>query len=434
MLAAVSVGTIITLVLVISPSAKVSANRTSIPLTLSSPEISIIDTIQDSGNTIAEEPQATIAERPPMENWHSFTIANGDTLSSLFAKGGFNDKILYQVLGKGNKNKALTKIFPGEEIAFLTNEQNTLTKVRLKRSKLESYVFSSDEAGTYNSERLTRTPEVHVAYSEGLIDSSLFLAGQNAGLSQSQIMELANIFGWDIDFVLDIRSGDTFNLVYEELFLDGEKFKNGKILAASFTNQGRTTEAVLYKEPSGFNNYFTPDGNSMRKEFLRSPLDFARVSSHFNLKRKHPVLHKIRAHRGTDYAASRGTPIKAAGDGKIIHSKRKGGYGNAVIIQHGQKITTLYAHMSKFAKGIRSGKRVKQGQTIGYVGSTGLASGPHLHYEFRVNGVHKNPIRVKLPKANPIPKKQMANFKAQTENYMAQLHTFKESYQIASKN
>ena len=434
MLAAVSVGTIITLVLVISPSAKVSANRTSIPLTLNTPEISIIDTIQDSGNTIAEEPQATIAERPPMENWHSFTIANGDTLSSLFAKGGFNDKILYQVLGKGNKNKALTKIFPGEEIAFLTNEQNTLTKVRLKRSKLESYVFSSDETGTYNSERLTRTPEVHVAYSEGLIDSSLFLAGQNAGLSQSQIMELANIFGWDIDFVLDIRSGDTFNLVYEELFLDGEKFKNGKILAASFTNQGRTIEAVLYKEPSGFNNYFTPDGNSMRKEFLRSPLDFARVSSHFNLKRKHPVLHKIRAHRGTDYAASRGTPIKAAGDGKIIHSKRKGGYGNAVIIQHGQKITTLYAHMSKFAKGIRSGKRVKQGQIIGYVGSTGLASGPHLHYEFRVNGVHKNPIRVKLPKANPIPKKQMANFKAQTENYMAQLHTFKESYQIASKN
>jgi len=169
----------------------------------------------------------------------------------------------------------------------------------------------------------------------------------------------------------------------------------------------------------------------MRKAFLRTPVDFARISSHFNLRRKHPVLHKIRAHKGTDYAASRGTPIKASGDGKIIYAGRKGGYGNTVVIQHGQKFTTLYAHMHKYAKGIRSGKRVKQGQVIGYVGSTGLASGPHLHYEFRVNGVHKNPVKVKLPQANPVPKKELEDFKSQTSGLIAQLYTFRDSYQVA---
>ena len=190
------------------------------------------------------------------------------------------------------------------------------------------------------------------------------------------IMELANIFGWDIDFILDIRNGDTFNLVYEELYLNGEKLSTGKIVAATFNNQGRELKAVLYKDKAGNNNYFTPDGHSMRKAFLRSPIDFARISSHFNLRRKHPVLHTIRAHKGTDYAAARGTPIKATGDGKVVHSARKGGYGKTVIIQHGQKFSTLYAHMTKYAKGVRRGAKVKQGQIIGYVGSCLLYTSP----------------------------------------------------------
>lgn len=432
MLAALAVGTIITLVLAISPSAKVNASRTHIAIALE--DLEQVNKTTEAAEKVTTDSTAELnPTEEAIENWQTFTVSNGNTLSSLFSKAGFNDRVMYQVLGTKNKNKELTKIYPGEELSFLSDE-NGLTKIRLQRSKLESFLFSLNDDGTFNKEHVTRTPEIHIAYGEGTIDSSLFLAGQNAGLSQAQIMELANIFGWDIDFVLDIREGDSFNLIYEELYLDGEKLKDGKILAASFTNQGRTIEAVIYKEADGFRNYFTPDGNSMRKAFLRSPLNFARVSSHFNLKRKHPVLHKIRAHRGTDYAASRGTPIKASGDGKIIHAGRKGGYGNTVIIQHGQKFTTLYAHMSKFAKGVRNGKRVKQGQTIGYVGSTGLASGPHLHYEFRVNGVHKNPVRVKLPHANPIPKKLMTEFKAQTEQYMAQLRTFQDSYQVASKN
>ncbi len=429
MLAAISIGAVLTLVLVISPSSKVNANRTSIPV--------VLDTLKSDQSDLESEavtPALSIIVKAPVENWDTFTVKSGDTLSSLFSKAGFNDRSMYNVLGKGNKNKELTKIFPGEKIAFLSDSDQALTKVKLIRSKLESVLLERDDSGAFNSETVMREPEIHTAYSEGIIESSLFLAAQAAGLSQSQIMEFANIFGWDIDFVLDIRQGDEFSLVYEELYLDGEKYKNGKIVAASFTNQGKKYEAVLYQQPNGVANYFTPDGKSMRKAFLRTPVDFARISSHFNMKRKHPVLHKIRAHRGTDYAASRGTPIKSSGDGKVVHAGRKGGYGNTVIVQHGQKFTTLYAHMSKFGRGVRKGKRVKQGQIIGYVGSTGLASGPHLHYEFRVNGVHKNPVRVKLPHANPIPRNQLADFKSQTKVHLAQLHTFSDSYQVALKD
>lgn len=413
---------VLTLVLVLSPSPKVEAKRTSVDL--------VIDRIDSQ-----PAPTVTATEKVfVQEHWDRFTVSSGDTLSTLFNKAGFSDKLMYQVLGNNKQNKELTRIHPGQELAFLRDEQEQLQKIKLTRSKLEHVIYSRGSDNSFSGTTHIREPEVHVAYAEGTIDSSLFLAGQKAGLSQAQIMELANIFGWDIDFVLDIRSGDHFSLIYEELFLDGEKYKNGKILAASFHNQDRNVEAVLYRQADGLTNYYTPEGGSMRKAFLRTPVDFARISSHFNLRRKHPVLHKIRAHRGTDYAAARGTPIKASGDGKIILAGRKGGYGKTVIIQHGQKFTTLYAHMNKYARGIRSGKRVKQGQIIGYVGSTGLASGPHLHYEFRVNGVHKNPVKVKLPQAQPIPKKELAQFKAQTQVHLAQLQTYRDSYQLAANN
>lgn len=441
MAAALAVGIFITLILVFSPSAEVNASRTTIPLELDGEKQSLSEMVRHDPATEAANQQAApvveesvSAAAEPVENWQDFTVKSGHTLSSLFSKAGYNDRIMYEVLGKNLKSHELTRIFPGEEISFLEDETGLLSKIKLQRNPLEHFIFAKQEDGSFDSEKFTRTPDVHIAYSEGVIDSSLFLAGQKAGLAQAQIMELANIFGWDIDFVLDIREGDSFNLIYEELYLDGEKYKNGRILAATFTNQGRQIDAVLYEEDNGFAHYFTPEGESMRKAFLRTPVDFARISSHFNLKRKHPILHKIRAHKGTDYAASRGTPIKAAGDGKVIHAARKGGYGKTVIIQHGQAITTLYAHMSKYAKGVRKGTRVKQGQVIGYIGSTGLASGPHLHYEFRVNGVHKNPVKVKLPQARPIPKKQLADFKAKTGVYLAQLQTFRDSYQLASNN
>jgi len=438
--AAAFLSALLVFTLALSPSSNVNATRIPIELEF---------TAKDSGaNNYPVESEALIESsriqqineninanfNPEItsDKWLTFTIKSGNTLSELFLKAGLNDKIMYEVLKNKAHAKELTRIFPGEQIAFLLNEDNSFNKVKLIRNPIQSVIVSRDEQGKFSQEVINRTPDTHVTYTEGSIDSSLFLAGQKAGLTESQIMELANIFGWDIDFILDIREGDRFNLIYEELYIDGEKYKNGRILAANFTNQGKNFSAVLYEHENGESNYFTPEGESMRKAFIRTPVDFARISSHFNLKRKHPILHKIRAHKGTDYAASHGTPIKATGDGKIINARNKGGYGKTVIIQHGNKITTLYAHLSKYARGIKEGRRVKQGQVIGYIGSTGLASGPHLHYEFRVNGVHKNPLKVKLPHADPIPKEQQARFKLLTNKYLAQLDTFSESYQLAS--
>lgn len=440
-LAASFIGVVLTLVLTLSPSSHVNATRTSTPIELDSSHPTLLSELNQLDKQTLSTASSTLTpdqiETPTpkvIENWQSISVKDGHSLSSIFSLAGFNDKIMYSVLGNKKQNKSLSQIFPGETISFLQNENDELSKIKLTRSPLKSILYTKAENGTFISETITRNPEIHTSYREGEIESSLFLAGQAAGLTQKQIMELANIFGWDIDFILDIRSGDKFSLIYEELYLDGEKYKNGKILAAKFSNQGRELEAVLYRAEDGSSNYFTPNGNSMRKAFIRTPVDFARISSHFNLRRKHPVLHKIRAHKGTDYAAARGTPIKATGDGKVIHKGRKGGYGKAVIIQHGQKFTTLYAHMSKYARGVANGKRVKQGQIIGYIGSTGLASGPHLHYEFRVNGVHKNSLKVKLPHAKPIPKNQLAHFKEQTHSYLAQLSTFSDSYQLASND
>jgi len=300
------------------------------------------------------------------------------------------------------------------------NSEGGLDRLRLVKSKLESVVFIHN-GESYDLETVERTPEIRTHFVSGDIQNSLYTGAQRAGLSDSKIMELAQIFGWDIDFALDIRKGDQFRVLYEEKYLDGKKIGEGNILAAEFTNNGDTFAAVRYTDSNGDTNYYTPDGRSMRKAFLRSPVDFRRISSGFKPERYHPVLGIKRPHRGTDYAAKTGTPIKASGDGKVIWRGTKGGYGKTIIVQHGGNITTLYAHMSKYNAKVTSGSRVKQGQTIGYVGMTGTATGPHLHYEFRVNGVHKNPMTVKLPDAQPIDKKELAKFKADTSQLIAEL-------------
>ncbi|WP_027858340.1 OapA family protein [Marinobacterium jannaschii] len=366
----------------------------------------------------------------PDESWESFIIGSGDTLSGVFEKAGLGVGTVYAV---ANSDKTFNRIYPGQELAFLKDSEGKLLKLRLIHSPLKSTLLTRTDTG-YRSEAIERQPDIQHRYAHGSIEDSLFLSAANAGLSNRKIMELASIFAWDVDFVLDIRKGDSFNVMYEELYLDGEKISEGRILAAQFTNQGKTYTALRYTDSQSNTSYFTPEGRSMRKAFLRSPVDFARISSRFNLKRKHPVLNRIRAHKGVDYAARTGTPIKAAGDGKIIHRGKKGGYGNVVILQHGGNITTLYAHMSRFKKGLRKGSRVKQGQVIGYVGSTGLASGPHLHYEFRVNGVHKNPMTVKLPTAQPVAKSERSRFKANAGKLMAQLETFSATQLAQAEN
>jgi len=372
----------------------------------------------------------TPAAETAIKEWHTEVVKSGDSLSFLFNRAGLSDTALHQFLS-GNKNAAaLKRIYPGQKIEFNITD-GELVGLRYQKNRLNHVEFTKTDGGFVDAS-VEITPDTRIAYREATIINSLFLAGTDVGLEQSSIMELANMFGWDIDFALDIRANDSFKVLYEERFINGEKIGNGPILAAEFTNQNKTFKAVRYTDPEGNTSYYTPEGKSMKKAFLRTPVDFARISSHFNLKRKHPILNRIRAHKGTDYAAPTGTPIKAAGNGKVEFAGTKGGYGRTVVLRHGQGYKTLYAHMHKYGKGIRTGVRIKQGQIIGYVGKSGLATGPHLHYEFYKNGVVRNPVRVELPKAKSISKSLLANFTLETQPLVAQLDGFSSEIQLAS--
>lgn len=396
---------LLAVVITLISSQDVSAKRIDIPLDLS------------------------IEERKPAwpqltEEWNSFTVQPGETLSELFDRADIPVSELYKILHSKEVSTNLSLLMPGQSIHFKRDKAGDLISVRLDNSPLSLSVFRRNEHGSYTEEKLSREPEKVLRYSEGEIKGAFFTAGENAAMSQQTIMALANIFGWDIDFSLDIRPGDSFKVLYYQEYLDGVRFRDGDILAAEFTTQGQTHKAVRYTDQSGKTDYYSPDGRSMRKQFLRSPVDFTRISSHFTKRRFHPVLNRFRSHRGTDYAARTGTPIRATGDGKIIKSRYSRSYGNHVVLKHGSRYTTLYAHMSKFGRGIKEGRTVKQGQIIGYVGSTGLASGPHLHYEFRVNGIHKNPVTIKFPDVEPIAKSEKDRFQQYANNLLGNLETY----------
>ena len=273
-------------------------------------------------------------------------------------------------------------------------------------------------------ERSAHEAPRHLTSTHGVVNTSLMQAGQTAGLSEELILQLANIFAWDIDFAGNLHQGDQFTVVYEES-RGNNHTSNSQIVAAEFINQGRILTAIRYKDDEGQVNYYSPEGKPMRKAFLSTPVDFVRISSGFDTQRKHPILNKIRAHKGVDYAASEGTPVKSAGDGEVVFCGSKGGYGQALIIKHGERYETLYAHLSEFKTGIQSGDRVKQGEVIGYVGQTGLATGPHLHYEFRVDGMHRNPETLDLAQASPLHASVLADFKSQTQPLLAQLNQAK---------
>ena len=351
---------------------------------------------------------------------HRVTVNSGDSLYLIFKRLGLPQRDLALMTGSKPLAKKLARIAPRQEIEFYVDTQSRLTRLVHRPDRIRSLHVSRD-GDTFTFEEIVELPDVSVATTAGVIDSSLFEAGQRAGLSDNLIMQMAEIFGWDVDFALDIRAGDRFALVFEEQFKDGEKIGEGPIIAAEFTNRGRRIRAVRYVDPEGQTEYFSPDGRSMRKAFLRTPVSFTRISSRFSFSRRHPILHKMRAHRGVDYAAPRGTAVKASGEGRVAYAGRKGGYGRTIILQHGSAYTTLYAHLARFSKGVRPGKRVQQGQVIGYVGSTGLATGPHLHYEFRVRGVHRDPLRVKLPQAAPLAEGYMDDFREKAKPLLAKL-------------
>jgi murein DD-endopeptidase MepM/ murein hydrolase activator NlpD len=349
-----------------------------------------------------------------------YTVQRNDTLDRIFRTVGLDIRALAELRTLPEVRRALDIVRPGDIITFTHVDGALLSLNRQISNTLTLQVARSDDGFAVNY--LENPLETEVVGRNAKITSSLFAAGQDAGMSAGTIMTLANkMFGWDIDFALDLREGDEFSVLYEQRYQDGAYVDDGRVLAAEFVNQGRKHRAVWFQSQDGeVEGYFTPEGKGMRKAFLRAPLDFTRISSSFNSRRLHPVLGIVRAHKGTDYAAPSGTKIWAAGEGRVAFVGRKGGYGNVVIIDHGKGIKTLYGHMSRFGKGMRVGRKVSQGETIGYVGRTGLATGPHLHYEYMVNGAQKNPAKIPMPRTE-IPSKYMAEFRNQAEVVLAKL-------------
>lgn len=358
--------------------------------------------------------------------WRTLAVARGDTFARLLADAGIDRRLVHALVAAGDHGASLARLHPGEELRLGFGPEGTLQRVVHRVSPERKLVFERD-GDDFEGRAVNEPLERRLHHAHGEIDSSLFRAGAEAGLSNRLIMDLVGIFGWDIDFVLDIRDGDRFTVVYEAFYKQGELVRDGEIVAAEFINQGRIFRALRYTDPTGDTAYFAPDGTSMRKAFLRSPVKFTRISSRYG-QRRHPVLGTMRDHNGVDYAAPTGTPVRVTGDGRIELRKRKGGYGNMVVVRHGGRYSTAYAHLSGFARGKAVGNHVEQGDVIGYVGSTGQSTGPHLHYEFRVNGVHRDPLTVEFPSVDPVADAHRDHFREHIRPLLAQLDTLHRAY------
>ncbi len=368
-----------------------------------------------------DSPKSTVSKSTigtPIERWVNINIRAGDSLSIIFKRLGLDPRIAIAI-ARRNDAQILNKLRTGPYLQMLIREQQLLA-LRYQPDLL-SIISVEREGKRYRTSIIKRKFDVAERTVTGVIQSSLFQSGEKSGVSRDILYNLSSIFQWQIDFSKDLRSGDRYTLIYEERSLDGRKFGSGPILAAEFVVRGKTYRAIRQLSLSGENRYFTPDGESLEGLFLRSPMRMARITSGFSTRRYHPVLKKWRAHKGVDYGGSIGDPVMATADGKVTFVGRQHQYGKVVTLQHGQKYTTLYAHLSRFAKNIRSGSAVTQGQVIGYVGTTGLSTGPHLHYEFRVNGVHRNPLTVKLPRSFAIERALRPEFKKTADFWSARL-------------
>ncbi|OAN14112.1 peptidase M23 [Photobacterium jeanii] len=368
-----------------------------------------------------DTPQLISAQPQPLTtaplSWKKHTIQSGESLAVVFDKVGLSPGTLYRLVNADEGTKSLTSLRPGETLQFGFDDKQQLIQLVKPISSTETLMIT--RAGdSFVSKQEKKTVDTQLNFAKATITSSFWNAGDKAGLTANQIMEIAGIFGWDIDFALDIRAGDKFSVLFEERFVEGESIGRGNILAATFTNLGQTFTAVRSED----GNYYDKDGNAMRKAFLRSPINFRYVSSNFNPRRLHPVTGRVRPHRGTDYVAPVGTPIWAAGDGIVMKSSYNKFNGNYVFIRHSSTYITKYLHMTK--RKVKTGQRVKQGQVVGTLGGTGRVTGPHLHYEFLVNGVHKNPRTVKLPQAKSLKGKQKTVFKKHANERLNQLAQF----------
>lgn len=353
-------------------------------------------------------------------DWQTHTVARGDTLGRIFSGFSLNIGLASAIVGHDTAS-ALKTLMPGRTMRLGFGRDDQLVALRYEVTRMQELVlrFADGELRSASRQEIpTRRREQIVS---GTIGSSLFVSASQAGLSDRLIMQLVGIFGWDVDFALDIHTGDRFSVLYEELLRDGRSIGTGDIIAAEFVTNGGVHRAVRHIDVDGNREYYDLEGNSLRGTFLRTPMRVSRVTSGFSKRRYHPVLKKWRAHRGVDYGAATGTPVLATGDGRVEYAGRKGGYGNAVVLKHGGQYSTLYAHLSRFRKGLKKGERVEQGEVIAYVGATGMVTGPHLHYEFRVNGEHRNPLTYEMPRAESIDADKRETFLAMARERMDQL-------------
>ena len=375
-------------------------------------------------------------ENATSSRWTSTDVRRGDSLASLLKRAGASAGDIEAV--SAARPKMARRLLPGRELRLRWSDDatgSTLMELRYPESLTRAEALLRENQ-QFVSKALDLPLQRRPRYISGEIRQSLFLDGQDAGLSDALIMQLVEIFGWDIDFALDLREGDRFSVIHEELYREGRKLGNGLILAAEFVNQGKTFRAIAHREGETDNrhvNYYTPDGHSLKRAFLKTPVKFSRISSGFTLRRYHPLLKRWRAHKGVDYAASRGTPVRATASGTVDFIGRKGGYGNTVILRHGGAMSTLYAHLNSFKRTLRRGHRVQQGDIIAFVGSTGQSTGPHLHYEFRINGVHRNPLTYPFPKAQRIAGTEQSRFLATAQQYTAQLDVIGGRVRLANR-
>ncbi|HSH41696.1 MAG TPA: peptidoglycan DD-metalloendopeptidase family protein [Arenicellales bacterium] len=367
----------------------------------------------------------------PLIEWKQYSVQRGDSLGRIFSRFSIDIGLASRIVEHETAGQ-LKKLMPGHEMSLGFNADGDLVELRYELDRMQELVVRLRQGELIAAEERQLPTETRERSASLTIGSSLFGAAAEAGLSDRLVMELVSIFGWDIDFALDIRTGDRFTVLYEELVRDGSVIGTGDIIAAEFINDGSTYHAVRHVDDSGRKRYFDLEGNNLRGTFLRTPMKVSRVTSGFSKRRYHPVLKKWRAHKGVDYGAPTGTPVLATGDGRIHSIGRNGGYGNAIVLKHGGQYSTLYAHLSGFRKGLKRGARVSQGEVIGYVGATGMVTGPHLHYEFRVNGQHRDPLAYETPRAEPIAERYREEFLAMARSRINQLADLRPE-QVASR-
>ncbi|WED26133.1 peptidoglycan DD-metalloendopeptidase family protein [Vibrio sp. DW001] len=400
---------LITVVIFLPDSEDLTKNQNTLEIGRHYPLAISLETLETNNSILPES----------VVRWEKYKIASGESAAKLFNRIGLSAQLLHKLISSDTEiNKQLSRLRVGEELTFGFDENHELLQIRRVITPFETFRISKADVG-YKAAFETKTVNIQFNYTEAEITSNFWNAALSADLTPNQIMELAGIFGWDIDFSLDIRSGDSFRVLYEEKVVEGEKMGRGRIIAAIFSNQGETFKAILDDNTS---NYYDENGRAMKKAFLRSPIDFRRVTSNFNPRRRHPVTGKVVAHRGTDYSAPVGTPIWAAGDGVVEKSGYNQYNGNYVFIRHSNTYITKYLHMTR--RYVKTGQRVKQGQSVGTLGSTGRVTGPHLHYEFLVNGVHKNPRTVKLPQSKSLKGQAKTEFMTNAKDRLSKLERY----------